>query len=305
MALIVPIPSDLTDSLLMADWLELVAVVADDNNASTGDLGEIVRRAGTFEGKSPTPDEAIDSYCLSVFTVLERRAKVLNGFYPFTLKPGVVKYDGSLDHKFVPYLFCLCLAYFGDAYKTKSLKPRLMFEEISALAASAYIGGELMLFGTSRSKLGDQTKQFKAAVTALCEFVGEGKGFRQQPGLSKKDDHVDIVVVKQFADRGTSKLVIFGQCASGEGWRTKVAEMQPNAFWGQWIENSKVSEILRSFFIPFPIAPNEWEYQARYAGLLFDRLRIAYWAPQNTEFAGKVATFVAWINGCIDKLKVA
>jgi len=286
----------------MADWLELVALVADDHNSGTGDLSAIVRRAGTFEGKSPTADEAIDAFCLSVTAVIENRATVLGKYYPFSINGGVIRYGAKLEDALVPYVFCLCLAYLGEKYSTKTLKPRLMFEELAAFAAAQYVGGKHFIFGTSRSRDGGQTKRFTDAVTALCKFIGEGKAFRQQPGLNKKDDHVDVVVVKHFSDRATSKLVLFGQCASGVGWRSKTSELQPKTFWDQWIELSRVSDVLRSFFIPFPIDPKEWDYQARRAGLLFDRVRIAYWAAQSADFAGDISRFSTWINGCLTRL---
>jgi hypothetical protein len=299
MALAVTPPSDLTDVIQLADWVELLAIVADDRNSSKGDLDQLLRRAGMFEGGARPIDEAIEAHSLSVFSVLEHRAKLLGEFYPFKITAGVVACSPPFTEKLLPYVFCLCLAYLGEIHSTKRLKPRLMFEELSAFAASAYLGGDQFLFGTSRSRDGDQTKRFKDAVTSLCHFVGEGSAFRSQPGLAKKDDHVDVVIVKHFMDRGTSKLVLFGQCASGVHWPSKISELQPTKFWDHWMEQSRVSEILRSFFVPFSIDPKKWDYHARYAGLLFDRLRIAYWASQSQHMAINSARFSAWINGCL------
>lgn len=299
MALVIPSPSDFTEILQLADWLELLAIAADDRSSSKGDLDQLLRRAGTFDGGARPVDELIDVHSLSVFATLEHRAKLLGEFYPFNITSGVVSYSPAVFEKLLPYVFCLCLAYLGEIHSTKNLKPRLMFEELSAFAASAYLGGDQFLFGTSRSKDGDQTKKFKDAVTNLCKFVGEGNAFRPQPGLSKKDDHVDIVVVKHFMDKATSKVILFGQCASGVHWPNKISELQPEKFWNHWIQESRVSDILRSFFVPFSIDPNRWDYYARYGGLLFDRLRIAYWASQSQHMISNSARFLDWINKCL------
>ena len=108
---------------------------------------------------------------------------------------------------------------------------------------------------------------------------GRGNGFREQDTLARKDDRVNIVAWKEFHDRNTSKLIMFGQCAGGaEDWKEKVTDLKPDAFWGQWVRDANVSPHLRSFYIPHRVDRKHWDFHARYAGIMFDRCRIAYWA---------------------------
>jgi hypothetical protein len=90
------------------------------------------------------------------------------------------------------------------------------------------------------------------------------------------------VAWRGFHDNRESKLVIFGQCATGQDWPEKVSELQPEAFWDHWMLVSQVSPLERSFFIPHRVRDEgegeTWRYYARYAGILFDRCRVAYWA---------------------------
>jgi len=298
MAVNIKPPSDVTDTSGLADWLELVSLVADDNNSSRGDLEQVVRRSGVYDAYGPLADEKIDAFCLEVFYILENRRNVLAVSYPFEIKGGLIKARKTPKPDQIPYIYCLCLSYFGGK-KRKGLDPRLLFEELASYAAAAYVDGECFIFGTSRTRNGRATLGFKKGVSELCKFLGEGSDFRDQPGLGKKDDKVDLVAVKHFSDRASSKLIVFGQCATGNNWTTKTTEMQPAAFCGHWMQSNMVSEMLRSIFIPHLVKSSEWDYYARRAGLVFDRTRISYWASRHKKFGPNASKFSKWFQLCL------
>ena len=61
----------LPQKILLADWLELFALVAADKSSSSGDLERALRRAAII-----TPDDpmVVEEKCVEVFLELERRA---------------------------------------------------------------------------------------------------------------------------------------------------------------------------------------------------------------------------------------
>lgn len=283
-----------------ADWLELSALVADDGNASAADLEKLMRQGSTFEG-SATDGGAIDRHVLDVFGILSQRVNLAEDAYPFVIN-GLKVEKRTDSKKFLPYLFCLCLSYFKDEHPaTPDIKPRLLFEQISAVALAGYLGtDEALVFGTGRlntfSKPG-----FKAAIDELVTLIGEGGSFKNQPTLSKKDDHVDVVAVKHFQDRLQSKLIIFGQCATGNNWQTKLSELDPDAFCRNWLTDSLAStpSLTKSFFIPFTVAPGIWSYCCNYAGILFERLRLAHFATTRSIHALTTEDEMSrWVDAC-------
>lgn len=195
------------------------------------------------------------------------------------------------------YLFCLWLSYFRwDSKRQKglSVNPWLLFEELSCIAAAQFVGGEVINFGTARGNKEKDKKAFRQRIDELCRCLGEGDGFREQDTLDRKDDHVDLVAWKGFSDSRTSKLIVFGQCASGNNWTSKDSELMPDAFWKHWMSRSVVSPLIKSFYFPHRIGDAHWQYIAGRAGILFDRCRIAYWAFRNNEAILSNPKFVEW-----------
>lgn len=298
MTFIVPMPTDLMHISRVADWLELVALVADDGSASASDFEQILRREGTFDSAGYDVAAKIEAHVITVFAELESRFRDDKGYYPFKVAGRLLSRAQVRDAKLLPYLFCLCMSYFdhGKNAKANGLDPRLLFEHVACLALEGYSGGSAKVFGTGRIK---GVSSFKQAVKEICDFTGEGRDCRQQNTLNKKDDHVDLVAVKHFHDKKVGKIIFFGQCATGKDWESKLSELNPVAFWSQWIEPNKVSDILRSFFVPHEIPADRWDYCAQYGGILFDRRRLSHWAMPTLEHAKLLERVEVWIDGCL------
>jgi hypothetical protein len=268
----------------LADWLELCAQLSSDGNSSKGDLESALRSGSVLEASD---DSALEQLCLEVFFELEQRSVAAGDAYPFLIS-GAVLSSKPDQSQFDAYLFCLYLSYFSwssERHSEIKVNPWLLFEELSYVAAVQFLDGEGVLFGTSRGNTPSAQKGFKRAVRDLCRKMGEGKDFKDQPDLSRKDDGVDLVVWKSFKDNRTSKLVMFGQCATGQDWdkNGKLTRLNPSAFWGQWTVDSAVSPHLKSFYVPHRIHEGKWDYSGRYAGIMFDRCRVAYWAFRNNS----------------------
>jgi len=282
---------DPSNPLKLADWLEISALLSGDDNASRGDLERILRRAGFCELED---DEAIERKTLDTFEELEQRLKAAQTAYPF-----ILDYRGVLELKtrwedFPVYIFCLCLSYFG--FGERHTIPKL-FEHISCLAAQGYLQGNSIGFGWPRAEL---PTSFPDAVTALCDLLGEGRGYREQSALDRKDDTLDVVAWKDFTDRSSSKIFMFGQCAAGQNWETKLSELDPKVFWDQWMQYPLVSPIpIKSYFVPHRIERKKWEFVARKAGVIFDRCRIAFWAQQEKV---DYSAHVEWIRSVLMRI---
>ena len=297
------IPEDSTDPIRLADWLELQAIIASDGNASQGDLEAILRIPSVLESGddleildelgSPdvlpqiyadiNEDGLVEEKTLEVFSELEMRETAAQEAYPFHVDPSGFLQLRSDWTDYPSYVFCLCLSYFEwVTYRKGETRSSKLFEQLSCLAAERYFGGQSVNFGTPRTQL---PAPFSAAIDRLCVLMGEGEGYRSHSGLQPQDDKLDLVVWKDFPDKLPGKLLVFGQCAAGKKWLTKLTEMQADEFAKFWIRGGTYSKAIRSFFIPHRVASrmgtrksDSWEYAITYGGFFFDRCRIAFLA---------------------------
>ncbi len=269
-----PLPKSPIDTIRLADWVELSALLSPDLSTSSGDLRAALRTAALFERGG---DEAIESKALEVFRELEQRALAADTAYPFSSEGGVLTAQANWQD-FTSYLFCLCLSYFGWKNKIGAKTfPRRLFEDLACDAAKNYLRGHAVRFASPRK---DLPSSFKEAVTVLCtKNIEEGEGFREQPSLRSQDDTVDVVAWSDFPDHLPGKLLMFGACASGANWENKINELQPGVFCNQWMIEPPASPLVKAFFIPHRIDKSLWMKYSRRSGIIFDRCRIAFWAP--------------------------
>lgn len=280
---------DPTSPLLLADWLEISALLSPDHNSSWGDLERVLRRAAFSECSD---DEAVERKVLDTFDELEQRSISSSEAYPFTLDYGVltVKRDWR---SYATYTFCLCISYFK--LKETAIAPKL-FEQLSCLAAKQYLRGQVIGFGAPRKEL---PRGFADAVTEMCSRLREGERFRPQPELDRQDDTLDLVAWIDFEDKLPSKIILFGQCAAGQNWEDKLGELNPSAFCSQWMQKDPLLPPLRSFFMPHRVERTKWELVARKGGILFDRCRIAYWAhKEQTDYQ----QHIGWIENTLSQV---
>jgi len=281
-------PADVTDVIRLGDWLELKAVAADDQNASINDLVSPLRIAGAVN--------AYEQIIMQVLREIEHRAVSAGQAYPFRLRRGVLRTRPNRSN-YAAYLFCLGLSYFGwKQRRNAAINPWFLFEDLACIAAEQYLQGEIYRFG-ARGQRTDRS--FRNSIDELSLKLGEGKGFREQPTLRRQDDKVDLVVWKHFSDKKPSKVIMFGQCAAGDNWTGKVTELQPQAFWDHWLVDGPISPHLRSFYVPHRILPEQWDYYARYAGILFDRCRVAYWAFKNNRAVLANRAYYQWFESIL------
>jgi hypothetical protein len=274
---VVQFPEEYQKPEALADWLELTALCAADRNASTGDAERELDRLNYGNR---------ESLLGNVMTEFDRRARATGpAGYPFQRGHTSIQLKGSASD-YPAYFFCLALSYFGwKIRKGAPENPWLLFEELSFFSAKNYLGGKAILFGTS-ARTGTKGKNvFRRNIEALVKALGEGECFTSTKTLASKDSKLDLVAWKAFDDQRPSQVIIFGQCKAGKDWKDALNELDPDAFWDQWMSGGKgkVSRLLRSVFVPHRIFDDkEWDLRARRARLLFDRCRIVNHSHSDT-----------------------
>lgn len=274
-----------------ADWLELKALGSRDRNSSIADLARTIKRAGTMDAMVEDEDdvgvdldgEGATAITTAAFDELETRDQACGSVsgYAFDVRTNFIEVKGEAEKSI--YVFLLLLARYGHLAAKKVARADSLFEEISAAAVRGYMGGsaarvESVAFGPTRRKKG---KGFRSAVDDLCARLGEGGGVSNEPAASdQKDAKLDVVAWTPFHDRRRGKLVMFGQCATGNNWQGKVTELQPESFCRLWLREALHITPGKLFFVPFTIPDHRWNIAISRAGIVFDRCRIAAHATE-------------------------
>jgi hypothetical protein len=233
-----------------------------------------------------TIDDVVEGVLDAVLTHAEDRIKACGeDAYPFTLRGKALTTKESAFASI--YAFLLCLSHYGKDAAPGQNGAKL-FEDVCAYAVAGYLGcvdqpADKYVFGFPR-RIGPP--DFVGAVDELCRtHLREGKPNSDYPDSSipqtMKDAGLDIVAWLPFPDGRSSKLILFGQCATGKNWQAKVNELQPIHWMETWLARHPKVRPVKAFFVPHAVSVVEWEKLAYYAGIFFDRFRIAYFAEQS------------------------
>jgi hypothetical protein len=273
------LPDSPTDPLQLADWLEVLALVSEDLNSSTGDLQSALSRGSVLDGEGA---ETLDGKMLEVFSELESRETAAGSGYPFSVMGSVLQARSSWADC-SSYVFCLCLSYFRWQRPPASpyFPPRL-FEALCAEAARRWVGGEGVRFGSPRVPT-DLPRSFAKALDDVCQkLIREGGGFKKQPHRVHwlKDCGLDVVAWRDWPDRLSGKLLLLGACASGQDWQDKTHDLILDDFYRLRMTEPPDSPVVRAFFVPHRVPQSRWRETTVEAGIIFDRCRIASLAPK-------------------------
>ena len=287
-----PLPASPTDTFKLADWLELECLLSKQKSSSAGDLTDALRFASLFHDEIEIENKVTD-----VFDELEQRSLSAGNSYPFELTGNLVTRRHTWK-KYRPYVFCLCLSYFGwSTKKPRQHFPERLFEEISCYAAVNYLHGQDIRFGWPRHS--PLTANFGKALNLLChDHIKEGAGFRDQDEpQSNGDGCLDIVAWNSFPDNRPGKLLLFGACAAGKDWEDdKMDELQPATFCANCMIEIPPSSIIKAFFIPHRVVPSKWDRYSRRAGVIFDRCRISYWTNAKHDKSYNPDQVDSWVE---------
>ena len=293
-----------------ADWLELKALASDDGNSSLQDLIAELRRNGSTDAIEESTGASADAHgelteriAGDAFSEIEERALAAGPGYPFHVGTRSIQALSSVDDRSSTYLFLLLLSVYGVRAVTVGVRPERDFEDISQFAAQGYFGlnehdGHYLFAFPRRTK----APGFAQAVEDLSSQLGEGVGAKDvTPSAQQKDAHLDVVVWHGFPDRRPGQLIAFGQCAAGGNWRTKVTELGDCGDWCRaWMIEPPAVDPMRMLFIPHRLGYDEWATRAILGGVLFERCRIAYYAPAIP--ASVMSRCAKWSDAVINQL---
>lgn len=275
-----------------ADWAEHWAVITKDGNVSFAEIVKTMDLGGSADAEyleeysdkdeDDLSDEQIDESNLyeaaaeATFTEISDRIESCGDQqYPFDVTSQSISVrDGS---KHSVYIFLLLLSRYGIVPGDNGAK---LFEEVCAHVLQNFLGGNLQscksfVFGFPRRITCDG---LETALGKLCNKLDEGGGCNNNRPTAKdqKDAKLDVVGWKSFNDRRRGKLIIFGQCATGDNWKDKRSELIAPLDWcSKWMRERTYNWPIKAFFIPHRVSLRDWFDSCVDGGLLFDRCRVA------------------------------
>ena len=299
----------------IADFAEAQCLNRDDLSVSIEDISNDLERASLNDDdaqENHLEDADVTPEVVAAFDDLEERPLHCGGdgaFYPFRLfgDGGQIAARNDCGERWhsLLYLFLLWLT----LTKQKALDARALFERLCCEVARNYLGGDPA--GKVSAIHFGESGNFAERINHLTENLGEGGGFREDSRdarTSPKDDGVDIVVHRRFADKRAGQLIGFGQCKTGRSYnRSGLNDVNIGGFMKTWLRGSVAVDPVRMFFLSDRIAGNEnMAQKCREAGILFDRCRVMEYA-ENVD-SGLKAEIKNWIlnrlgeAGVLDRL---
>lgn len=170
-----------------------------------------------------------------------------------------------------------------------------IFERICSLVAREYLGihSKSLVFGTAQG--GGFREKF---TNLLREFHIDGS-FQPPFGWtgSTKDAGVDVVAWIPFADQKDSQLIALGQCKTGTSWQTN---LRKSPLFAEFSTRQPMIDPVDIYFFAEALGVYKWEDNSRRGGMLFDRIRIIEYLPNNIE-EEILTDMKKWLNAAFVK----
>lgn len=283
-----------------ADQAERDAIENGSTPASTGIEDDRIAGVPDDEVDSNQSDAwnareaAIEDATGDTLVELERRVSLLGTAYPFTLSGGALKYRGSSTGV---YEYCLATSLAPDVNSAENSPLSVNFELLSCEIARRYLGenAKSIRIGWPSHDASERPTRFKAVSEIVHKQTGEWKWKPTPPNpedpthMQVKDEGVDYIVWVPMLDSRTGKLMLLGQCACGENWDTKLADINADKL-GTWLDPVTSAPFGTAFSVPRHIAGTYiFHYCSTQAGITFDRARIAMIAESTQNKVGIAA----------------
>ena len=266
------------DPIKFADWAELRVLYSGASGISL----ESIRTEAEVEGllaeqESSTTvglaHEATEHLVAEVVREVERRASDGGKGYPFRIHGNRLEIRPGI-HRFTPYTFCLMVCD-RDYWSSGDPSPK-MFEYLASTALQMYLCGDAFRFGAPRDA---PEHPIDVALKQLERRTGDRLLSIYPVKATDKDLGLDVVGWKDFADKQTSKVLVYMQCATGLDWPSKRGDLDLSVggVWNQTI--SWTTPPVKALAIPYVVSPGvEWRRETP-GLLLMDRLRISSVLP--------------------------
>jgi len=219
-----------------------------------------------------------EDYAQHVFEELERRSLLLQESYPFgvdgmTITPTDRKTNSS-------YLFCLGLKFIRqvpEGFRTRE------FEAIVKEAAEDYFRGKGVRIG-AKWKTGEIT-DYGHLLQLVSDLIPDLGAPTRNTAPNGGDGGWDVVVVNNFADQTSPRIIALGNCARGRtDWLKKGLETAPQFFWSFFTKSPADLNVCLTFLaVPFLLTEDD-KLRKRYRdSISFDRIRICERVPSTSE----------------------
>lgn len=301
----IPTPPMYADAIVLADWLELLAITRENGTSSEADIRGLLSGPegdpALYDGDESVQDEEVELRVQEVFDELDDRTLWAGRGYPFEIRGmNVVRLRAGPKYVSIAYLLSLLISFlkrFKDEEVKKSNFPQPdeiedLFQICGTVAAAGYVDGAGVSFGFPRL----DSKPFYEKLQLVSDSMGEGKpklGWDLGASPDPKDAGVDVIAWRECPDRLPGQVYLLGQCATGKRWQS---EKHPVKDYGNFHEyywaNGPHSPLLSAVFIPFDFRESvtqgkyedleeayRWERWkvTKDFGVILDRFRLAHY----------------------------
>ena len=175
-----------------------------------------------------------------------------------------------------------------------------IFEFLAKETVLDYLGrgrAKALVFGTAVGN------GFKEKINMLARELNDGGGYKDR-GVTEhaKDAQIDIVAWIPFRDKSIGKLILFGQCKTGDSWQDQINQLNPECVHDYFV-NFQDNTPLKAFFVSSAITRDgNWSLKIRRGGIFFDRCRIIDYLseiPENLKNNIKI-----WTDGSMPKMTI-
>lgn len=313
----------------LADWLELQALARPASAVGSGELEKMVRveseeretrrRRDAVTGELEEGEiTATESQDLSrvVFVELRRRASILKEEYPFAIETVGKSFSTRdrlrLNERWsegpgsVAYIYCLLIsairlsmvALNGGDEDIEMPDGRKFYSEFrygyllqicAAIALGGYLKGDVISFGYPRPDKSSFLPAHKKAWERIGAYA-PCSGVPLGAPTDENDAGIDLIGWLNFHDKQPSKILVFGQVASGRNWTGKSVVDRANAL-RSWFNSPTFTFFIPAMIMPFNVTDarktirsegagdlrrSVFEFEERQFGVLLDRDRVCW-----------------------------
>lgn len=255
---------------LAADWLEMAAVMSSRASSSSADLARSLAAIDDDEHSrisiEPESGELLEEEILNhageqwISDVREEvyiRSASLGDSYPFSLsgngRAWRVIYAAEQDrHDHLFYLCCLLITARRHSLVLVDFDEMdKVLQVVAYLVAGRVVQGQAYWFGHPRP---DSTRM-KEAVEVMLSRMGFDAPAVVPPMWSigkENDDGIDLVAWRNFGDALASRIVLYGQVASGKNWEEKPVARHVEATFHAWLRDYAQKYFVPAMFIAWP-----------------------------------------------------
>ena len=248
---------------------ELIADALDD--FGPGDIGG---PGGAIMERFQADDLTLDEAAGSTSEEIQDRLEILGNLYPFYLNGNTLEYAPSENG-----IYELLLAISSVPSPSTHNADRL-FEEAATQIARGILGDDSLSWHTGWPRSGGNPPRLKDLYQVIHEQTGEfhwqpKAGFPDDPApADEKDCGIDIIVQRPLDAARQGNLFLFGQCACGNNWDSKLLEADPSYRLSRYFSTITHVPPIVAIFVPFCLSQYWINDTSRQKVLPVDRLRL-------------------------------